>query len=70
MQFKPEAKELHFSVPSFQAGLRSYVDYEITVRIWERKGAEKPIDRLVQKVRSYVDTTGPSPLMFPNLKKK
>jgi hypothetical protein len=70
MQFKPEAKELHFSVPSFQTGLRSYIDYEIIVRIRERKGAEKPIDTLVQKVRSYVDTTGPSPLMFDKLKQK
>jgi hypothetical protein len=70
MPFTPETKGLHFSVPSFQTGLKSYADYVITVRIWEKKGSGKPIDTLVQKVRSYVDTTGPSPLLFDKLKQK
>jgi hypothetical protein len=70
MRFTPETKGLYFSAPSFQAGLKGYADYVITVRIWDTKDSEKPIDTLVQKVRSYVDTTGPSPMMFDKLKQK
>ncbi len=70
MLFTPEVKELHFSVPVFQKGLKSYTDYVITVRVWKKKGSDRPIDILVQKVRSYVDTTGPSSLMFDKLKQK
>lgn len=66
--FKVDATNLNFSVPTVQSGLRSYADYAITVKIWEKKGDPKPVDTLVQKVRSYVDTTGPKPLVFDKLK--
>ena len=45
-----------------------YATYTITVKIWEEKGAAQPIDTLVQKVRSYVDTTGPSPVRMKQLR--
>ena len=68
--FKTGATNLNFSVPSVQSGLKSYADYKIVVRIWEKKDSEKPIDVLTQTVRSYVDTTGPKPLIFDKLKQK
>lgn len=68
--FYTDAKYLNFSVPNVQSGLKSYSDYQITIRIWEMKGSEKPLDTLIQKVRSYVDTTGSTPLVFNKLKQK
>ena len=64
MRFETKAQEFGFSAPSLQPGLRRYATYTITVKIWEKKGAAQPIDTLVQKVRSYVDTTGPAPLLM------
>lgn len=66
--FRTGVSGLNFSVPGVQAGLKSYADYTITVRIWEAKGAAIPLDTLVQKVRSYVDTTGTEPVIFDKLK--
>jgi hypothetical protein len=41
-------------------GLRISGDYRITVKIFRHKGDAEPIDVLEQKVRSYVDSTGPA----------
>lgn len=65
--FRAGVTGLNFSVPDIQAGLKSYADYTITVRIWASKGAAMPMDTLVQKVRSYVDTTGTEPVIFDKL---
>lgn len=68
MRFETKAQEFGFSAPSLQPGLRRYATYTITVKIWEKKGGAQPIDTLVQKVRSYVDTTGPSPVRMKQLR--
>ena len=70
MEFKTTAEELHFSAPEFVKGLKSYSDYEITVRVFESKEAKEPIDMLKQKIRCYVDTRGPKAKMFSRLKEK
>ena len=49
-------------------GLRISGDYRIVVKIFRRRGDEEPIDTLVQKVRSYVDTTGPGLKMKRGMK--
>lgn len=56
MRFKPTNEELHFSSPDFVRGLKRYSNYTITVRIFESKGAAKPLDTLKQTIRCYVDT--------------
>jgi hypothetical protein len=40
-------------------GLKMSHDYTITIEIFRKQGDAEPIDRIVQKVRSYIDTTGP-----------
>jgi hypothetical protein len=49
-------------------GLRISGDYRITVKIFRRKGDAAALDVLEQKVRSYVDTTGPTLKMKGGLK--
>ncbi len=49
-------------------GLRISGDYRIVVKIFRRQGEAEPIDTLVQKVRSYVDTTGPALKMKGGMK--
>jgi hypothetical protein len=70
MEFKTTAEELRFSAPEFVKGLKSYSDYELTVKIFESKEAKEPIDTLKQTIRSYVDTRGPNVKMFNRLKGK
>jgi hypothetical protein len=70
MEFKTTAEELHFSAPEFVKGLKSYSDYEITVRVFESKEAKEPIDVLKQAIRCYVDTRGAKAKMFNRLKEK
>ena len=41
-------------------GLRISGDYRITIKVFRRKGDAEPIDVLEQKVRAYVDSTGPA----------
>lgn len=61
---------LSLSVPEFQRGLRSYQDYTITIQLRNSKGDKQPVDTLVQKVRSYVDTTGPVPRAYEGMVKR
>ena len=48
--------------------LRISGDYVVTVKIFRRKGDAEPNDVLEQKVRSYVDTTGPALKMKGGMK--
>lgn len=48
--------------------LRISGDYLITVSIFRGKGDAEPIDVLEQRVRSYVDTTGPAVRMKGGMK--
>ena len=70
MIFKPDARKLTFSAPRMQSDLRGFRDYTIIVRIWNSKSDKTPIDTLVQKVRSYVDTSGPTPRVFNGMKQQ
>lgn len=56
--------------PEFVKGLKSYADYEITVKIFDSRGAKEPIDMLKQTIRCYVDTRGAKAKMFGRLKEK
>ena len=49
-------------------GLRISGDYRIVVKIFRRRGDAEPIDTLEQKIRSYVDTTGPAIKMKGGMK--
>jgi hypothetical protein len=70
MDFKTTAEELHFSSPEFVKGLKSYSDYDVTVRVFESRVTNVPIDMLKQTIRCYVDTRGPRVKMFKRLKEK
>lgn len=70
MIFRPSAERLMFSSPAFVKGLRSYAHYSITVKIFESRGAQKPIDTLRQTVRCYVDTRGPKAVLSDRLQVK
>jgi hypothetical protein len=49
-------------------GLRISRDYRITVKLFRHKGDVEPIDVLEQKIRSYVDSTGPAIKMKDGMK--
>ena len=66
--FAKDAEGFTLSVPTYQSGLRAYQDYTIKVRVWNSKGDREPIDTLTQKVRCYVDTTGPSIRVLDSMK--
>jgi len=68
MDFVPSATELRFSSPGAVKGIKIYAEYQIIVRVFDRKGSDVPIDTLVQTVRAYVDTTGPHPKVFSGIR--
>jgi hypothetical protein len=49
-------------------GLRISGDYRVSVKIFRHKGDADPIDVLEQKVRSYIDSTGPAIKMKGGMK--
>lgn len=63
----PKLAGYTFSAPRSQPGLRPYRDYTVTVKLWKSKGDARPVDTLTQKIRSYVDTTGPQPQILSRL---
>lgn len=66
-RFPPSADGFVFSAPEHVPGIRIYQDYEIRVEVFESAGSSKPVDVLVQPVRSYVDTTGDAVKVFNNV---
>ncbi len=50
--------------------LKIYKDYRVEVILFADEARTQEIDRLVQKVRSYVDTTGQNLKLFGGLKTK
>jgi hypothetical protein len=68
MEFLPVATELQFSSPGAVRGIKLYADYQIIVRVFDKKGSDAPIDTLVQTVRAYVDTTGEHPKVFKKIR--
>ena len=61
---------LSLSVPRVQSGLKSYKDYTITIQLRNSKEDSRPVDTLTQKVRSYVDTTGPVPRAYQGMRRR
>jgi hypothetical protein len=51
-------------------GLHIVGDYRITVKIFRRKGDTEPLDILEQKIRSYLDSTGPAIKMKGGMKSR
>ena len=51
-------------------GLKIHHDYKITYILFEDEAREKEVDRIEQKIRSYIDTTGPKLLVYENLESK
>jgi hypothetical protein len=51
-------------------GLKIYQDYTVEFIAYSDAKRKKEIDRLTQKIRSYVDTTGPELQLFSGLKTK
>lgn len=51
-------------------GLEIYKDYHVEVILFADEARAQEVDRLVQKVRSYVDTTGQNLKLFGGLKTK
>ncbi|MEO6079597.1 MAG: hypothetical protein ABIQ86_07450 [Steroidobacteraceae bacterium] len=49
-------------------GLKIYSDYTLEFIAYEDEARTKEIDKLTQKLRSYVDTTGPSLKLFKGMK--
>jgi hypothetical protein len=49
-------------------GLKIYSDYTLELIAYEDEARTKEIDRLTQKIRSYVDTTGPQLKLFKGMK--
>jgi hypothetical protein len=68
MDFLPVATELEFNSPDAVKGIKLYSDYQIIVRVFDKKGSDVPIDTLVQTVRAYVDTTGSHPRVFKKIR--
>jgi hypothetical protein len=68
MDFLPVATDLQFSSPGAVKGIKLYSDYQVIVRVFDRKGSDVPIDTLVQTVRAYVDTTGAHPKVFRGIR--
>ena len=68
MDFLPVATDLHFSSPDAVRGIKLYSDYQIVVRVFDKKGSDSPIDTLVQTVRAYVDTRGAHPKVFKGVR--
>jgi hypothetical protein len=67
-EFPVVADEFEFRAPHGVRGFKIKSDYQITVRIYERKESTIPIDTLTQKIRAYLDTVGEEPIQFPGLK--
>ena len=70
MVFRKDARQLGFSVPAYQTDLKRRRTYTVTVKIWNAKGDREPVDTLVQKIRSYVDTTDAGPRVSDRLKQE
>lgn len=51
-------------------GLKIYEDYTLEFIAYADEQRTQEIDRLTQKVRSYVDTTGPKLKLFKGMKTK
>jgi len=51
-------------------GLKIYSDYTLELIAYADEQRTKEIDRLTQKIRSYVDTTGPKLKLFDGMKTK
>lgn len=51
-------------------GLKIYKDYTVEFIAYSDEKRTKEIDRLTQKIRSYVDTTGPQLKLFDGMKSK
>ncbi len=51
-------------------GLKIYQDYTVEFIAYADKKRTKEIDRLTQKIRSYVDTTGSKLKLFDGMKTK
>lgn len=51
-------------------GLKIYQDYTLEFIAYADEKRTKEIDRLTQKIRSYVDTTGPKLKLFDGMKTK
>lgn len=51
-------------------GLKIYQDYTVEFIAYAGEQRTKEIDRLTQKIRSYVDTTGPQLKLFDGIKTK
>jgi len=64
MVFTPDYGGFNFSSPDVVRDIVGYHDYLITISIYENKNSDSPIDVLKQKVRAYVDTQTPEPLIF------
>lgn len=47
-----------FSSPQFISGIRNHHTYRIVVRVFDKRGANTPIDVLQQDIVAYADTTG------------
>ena len=70
MSLPAEGGQLNFSSPDFVRGLKINEEYRVTVKVFESKAASEPMDTLVQKIRSYVDWTGPEVKIYDRLKTK
>lgn len=68
--FEPSLEGFLFGSPDFVKGLRLYAHYSITVKIFDSRGVQKPIDTLRQTVRCYVDTRGPKAVLSDRLQVK
>lgn len=51
-------------------GLKIYKDYTVEFIAYADEKRKKEVDRLTQKIRSYVDTTGPQLKMFDGMKSR
>lgn len=56
-----------FTSPETVRGLKGKDDYIITVGVYLKKDTSRPVDSVVQKVRSYVDTQGGEILIFDGI---
>lgn len=66
LDFKKETTYI-FTSPETVRGLKGKDDYIITVGVYLKKDTGRPVDSVVQKVRSYVDTQGKEVLIFDGI---
>lgn len=62
-------RSLHYS-SDYIKGLKIYREYWMKITLYDSKEQKKEIDKITQKIRSYVDTTGEEVRIYKDVKEK